>query len=268
MFKYENIKSVSANSITYPPESTFGPRIQTRLQLFFLHKGVTTIYIDGEAVSLKAGEAIILLPDHIEYFVFASHCETVHSWFHIDCSNLVILSPVLPKDRVITINQTLHDIIQIALREDIINESDNPFYTSLLSCALSLILELVEKKAHSNFDNVLVSDVKKIICEKYQNQLTLADISKSLSYSQEHIIRTFKSDTNTTPIKYLWNYRKKAAIYLLENSGLSFSNIAKQCGFISYYHFCRQIKQESGLTPSQLRKGIMVTKSKISSNHI
>jgi AraC-like DNA-binding protein len=267
MLRYEKIKSVSANSITYPPESTFGPRIQTVVQMFFLHKGVTTVQIDGESVSLKAGEAILLLPDHVEYFVFSTNCETVHSWFHIDCVNLDVLSTVPPRDRVITINQTLHDIIQIALREDIIDNSDNPFHISFLAAALTLALELMEKKDRANFDNVLVSEVKKIIYEKYQTQLTLEEISKSLSYSQEHIIRTFKANTNTTPIKFLWDYRKKAAIYLLENSGLPLTNIAKHCGFCSYYHFCRQIKQETGLTPTQLRKDTLIPKDKNSKNN-
>lgn len=268
MLEYKKIKNVSANSVTYPPESTFGPRIQPTLQLFFLHKGVTTIYIDNEAVSLKAGEAILLLPDHIEYFIFSSQCETVHSWFHIDCDGLEILSILPPKDRVVAINQNLHDIIQIALRENIIYASDDPFYLNLSATALSLVLELIEKKARSDFDNVLVAEVKKIISEQYQNQLSLDDISKLLSYSQEHIIRTFKTHMNTTPIKYLWSYRKRTAVYLLENSGLCLSNIAKQCGFISYYHFCRQIKQETGLTPSQLRKGIMMPKSNASSDFL
>lgn len=268
MLRYEKIKSVSANSITYPPDSTFGPRIQTLVQLFFLHKGVTTINIDSETVSMKAGEAILLLPDHVEYFVFSSNCETVHSWFHIDCVNLEVLSTVPSQDRVITINQTMHDIIQIALREDIIDSSDNPFYISLLASALTLALELMEKNEHANFDNVLVSEVKKIVYEKYQTQLTLEEISKSLSYSQEHIIRTFKANTNITPIKFLWDYRKKAAIYLLENSGLGLSNISMQCGFVSYYHFCRLIKQETGLTPTQLRKDTLIPKDRNSKNNL
>lgn len=269
MLSYEKIKCVSANSITYPPESSFGPRIQTVVQLYFLHKGVTTIYIDGESVSMKAGEAILLLPDHVEFFVFSSNCETVHSWFHIDCVDLNVQSTAQPKDMVITINQTLHDIIQIALRENFIENTDNPFYINLSAAALSLVLELIDRKEHEGFDSTLVSEVKKIICEKYQTQLSLDDISKSLSYSQEHIIRTFKSNMNITPIKFLWDYRKKAAIYLLENSGLPLSNIARQCGFVSYYHFCRQIKQETGLTPTQLRKDTLIpidTKSKNNSS--
>lgn len=259
MLEYEKINKVSAGLVTYPPESTYGPRTQTMVQLFFLHKGVATIYIDGEAVSMKAGEAIILFPNHTEYFVFSSHCETVHSWFHMDCANLSVQSLLLPKDRIITINQTLHDLIQIALREDIIDESGNPFHISLIASGLLLLIELIGQKACSQTDHVLVSDVKKMICEKYQTRLTLDDISKALSYTQEHIIRTFKTNMNITPMKYLWSYRKKAAIYLLENSGLSLTNIANQTGFISYYHFCRQIKQETGLTPSQLRKGIRRT---------
>lgn len=254
MLSYEKIKSVDANSITYPQGSTFGPRKQSMLQLYFLHKGITTIYIDGEAVNLKAGEGILLLPDHVEYFVFSPNFDTVHSWFHFECDNLLILSPISPKDRIFVMNQTLYDIIMIELREGIVYSSDKPFHIHILASALAMVLDLIGKNRATSYENVLVSNVKNFIYKNYQSQISLDDISKALSYSQEHIIRSFKMVTNTTPIKFLWDYRKKSAIYLLENSDLSLVDVSKLCGFISYYHFCRLIKDETELTPNQIRK--------------
>jgi AraC-like DNA-binding protein len=68
------------------------------------------------------------------------------------------------------------------------------------------------------------------------------------------LYRLFKDYLNVSVENYLQNYRMDKAVFLLQNSDLSVTEICTRVGMSDYPHFCRQFKRHFGFTPSAYRK--------------
>jgi AraC family transcriptional regulator of adaptative response / methylphosphotriester-DNA alkyltransferase methyltransferase len=79
---------------------------------------------------------------------------------------------------------------------------------------------------------------------------TLADISHGSPY---HLQRLFKRVKGISPSEYVQQIRLEKAIYLLETSGLSISDIGPAVGFSSTPYFITLFKKKLGYTPSSYR---------------
>ena len=60
----------------------------------------------------------------------------------------------------------------------------------------------------------------------------------------------------TSPKADLINARISKASYLLTLGTMSIADIAEQCGYQNVYHFIRQFRTITGVTPGKYRKGI------------
>ena len=67
----------------------------------------------------------------------------------------------------------------------------------------------------------------------------------------------FKKQYGMTPGHYLTSIRIREARSLLVDNGLSVQRIAALCGFESHYYFCKVFKEQTGITPTQFRKGLL-----------
>lgn len=87
----------------------------------------------------------------------------------------------------------------------------------------------------------------------YSRRLTLADIAASANISKSEALRCFRKVLNTTPVKYLNDYRlTKAAKRLLLESG-TISDLAGACGFESSGYFCKAFREKYDLSPRKFR---------------
>lgn len=67
----------------------------------------------------------------------------------------------------------------------------------------------------------------------------------------------FKKQYGVTPGHYLTSIKIEEAKSLLVDNGLSVQRIAALCGFESHYYFCKVFKEQTGVTPTQFRKGFL-----------
>lgn len=92
------------------------------------------------------------------------------------------------------------------------------------------------------------------IHKNYGSAITLEDISKAANISSSEALRCFHAGIQTTPIKYLNNYRLHRAKSLLLATGDTVTAIASVVGFESTGYFCRVFKAKYGYTPNEFRK--------------
>lgn len=92
------------------------------------------------------------------------------------------------------------------------------------------------------------------IHKNYSQQITLADIAKSVSVSKSSTLTLFKEYLHTTPVNYLINYRLKQAANLLITTDNTVGTIAQDTGFETTAYFCRQFKKLFRLTPGKYRQ--------------
>lgn len=254
-FPFDAVASAYAGTIVYPPRGTYGPRIQQDIQLVMLHSGELELSIAGVLHAVKPGQAVLLKPGHVEFFAFAERQESWHRWITLGTrpltddqlaymESLPFSMPIPEALNVIT------DLI-LSLQNDYAHHEEP--IRSLGYAALSLFMSRTSQtKQQERHASVVLAlnDIHRC----YDEEITLPILANRAGVTPEHLVRLFHASQLPTPIRYLWKYRVVKATELLTQSGLAIGEIADRTGFKSAFHLSRLVKEQTGSTPSQLRK--------------
>jgi AraC family transcriptional regulator len=86
-----------------------------------------------------------------------------------------------------------------------------------------------------------------------EGDLTVERIAATVSLSQFHFARLFKSTTGKSPHQYVSERRLIHAKQMLVDADRPLVDIAHACGFSSEGNFCRSFRRATGVTPGQFR---------------
>ena len=87
------------------------------------------------------------------------------------------------------------------------------------------------------------------VCEK----LTAESVAKEFNYSSSYIEKLLRKNYNTSFRQLIIETRLKKALWLLENTSLSCSEISSELGFYSAQHFTQMFRKKHGIKPTDLR---------------
>jgi AraC family transcriptional regulator len=82
----------------------------------------------------------------------------------------------------------------------------------------------------------------------------LAAIAADLDMSQYYFCRLFKQSTGMTPHQYLMQQRVERSKQLLQQTELTITEVAMECGFTHQSHFAKYFRRYTGFTPRQFRQ--------------
>ena len=103
-----------------------------------------------------------------------------------------------------------------------------------------------------------IKDLKTVILfidEHFAEKISLSDLARQCSMSDNHFSYVFKTVFNITPSEYIISKRLELAIQLLvSNPDMNMLDIAFQCGFNNSANFNKIFKKYIGTTPSEYRK--------------
>lgn len=149
---------------------------------------------------------------------------------------------------------SLSRMIEITIRE---YNSQNPGRKTLL---LSYFLQIIVFLSRLYDQNPQYQDINDIAAaaafmeNHFMEPLPMTRLLKETHYSQRHFIRLFQSAYQMPPQKYLLQIRLRHARYLLQETDLSITEIAHQCGFCDSNYFSRVFHAVNGISPSGYRK--------------
>lgn len=92
----------------------------------------------------------------------------------------------------------------------------------------------------------------------YKENVTLEMLAQSANVSKSECLRCFKSTIQTTPYKYLIEYRLSIAADLLKSTDMPIENISSDVGFSHMSHFGKYFHQKTGYSPSEYRKNFAI----------
>ncbi len=102
----------------------------------------------------------------------------------------------------------------------------------------------------------MIRNAKKFIKDHETEDISLADVAKSVNTSTFYFCKSFKKATGLNFTDYLSRVRIEKAKNLLLNPHLRVSEIAFQVGFQSLTHFNRIFHRIVGESPSSYRRGL------------
>ncbi len=125
-------------------------------------------------------------------------------------------------------------------------------YDCLVSYTLNMVKAVMAAKNYA--ESRPVRQARRIIMVRYENDLTLEEISRELGFSASYFSALFKKETGQKFIDYLIQVRIDASKDLLRNTNLTVAEICRQIGYKDQKHFTSQFKKNTGLKPSEFRK--------------
>lgn len=102
--------------------------------------------------------------------------------------------------------------------------------------------------------NMRMQRFLRYIEQHYAEEITLADLAASANVSKSECLRCFKQSMQTSPYKYLVEYRLLQAAMLLKSSNENIAGIANRVGFQLVSHFSKCFREKTGQTPTQYRR--------------
>lgn len=109
------------------------------------------------------------------------------------------------------------------------------------------------KSSDSN-ESINIRQIKEIIENHLEDELSLNFISKTLNLHPNYISQVFKRETNVNLSEYILNRRIKKSKVLLSTSNLKIYDIAHLVGHPNSKHFASIFKKITGKSPHHFRK--------------
>jgi AraC-like DNA-binding protein len=92
--------------------------------------------------------------------------------------------------------------------------------------------------------------------EHYGEEITLEKLSQSACVSISECLRCFHSSLQTTPCRYIMDYRLSKAAELLRKTDLPITEISAMTGFNAQSYFGLCFRKKAGCTPKEFRSGL------------
>jgi AraC-like DNA-binding protein len=107
---------------------------------------------------------------------------------------------------------------------------------------------------HLTQQEMYVEQILSIINSKYNEEINLDYLSKSININKHYMCHCFKDVTGYTISAYIQHKRMEEAKKLLQFSSESMTFIGQKVGIRTVAHFSRLFKEHCGMTPSAYRK--------------
>lgn len=147
------------------------------------------------------------------------------------------------------------------------DEDDPPCRLEMDSRAALIALDLIKRhsalgcrSARDDENGKLAPWQVKSACDFMNANLgeaiSLVDIATLVGTSEEHFCRAFRKSVGLPPYRWLQKRRIAEAQVLLSDRCLSLTDIAQRVGYAGQSAFGVAFRKETGMTPSQFRRGV------------
>ncbi len=251
------------------------------LQFIYLIKGDIEVIGLNNQVKLHAGDGLfinrntihrVIQHDGCHYFGFIFPESFLKFYFASSASRLIehitldekldfipfsikIASDL--KDLYCSILQKLAHLVELEQKEH------DELYEYEILVTLSEIALLMLQSRHLELNNastpqdlLLNTRMQKFlsfIATNFKEELSLEKLASAAFVSKSECLRCFKKALQTTPFKYLNEFRLMKGAELLKTTTLSIAQIANAVGFNQQSHFTACFKEHMGVTPKCYR---------------
>lgn len=219
-------------------------------------------WIDGKWRRVSKGSCLITSPFHAQG-VRACGVPLLHDWFHLSGDNAedILKKYGICPNTVYTPPNS--DFITHDIREAELAFLGNAPFSKELAALLTEIL--FAHLGNALADNTVkespylfprFAELRSELLLRYNEPCSVAEMARSLSLSPSRFHRLYKSYFGVSPARDVQNARTEHAKLLLLQKGMSVTEAAERLGYNNVYHFIRQFKDHTGVTPGAYQKAL------------
>lgn len=229
----------------------------------FLHFLTPVLFeIDGTKINTPENTVIIFSPKHPQRFT-TPYTDLVHNWLHFTGDVMSLFEELgMECNRLYRVNNS--SFITAAMQEIKLEKKMPGVYCDI--SVHGLLVHLFSKIAQSINQTVLgdanptraaafelLTEIRKNILNGAIDSHELEVLAHNANYSPSRFWALYKSFFGTTPKKDFIEVRLVRAKHMLVKTNKSITQISKDLGYNSVYHFVRQFRKKTGYTPGKYR---------------
>lgn len=214
--------------------------------LILMFDGILRFTENGKDIELSQGEYYIQRQGLYQEGKYASD---VPEYFYIHFNGSFTEDNTgIPITGRFCINDTINEIKM--LERSFLSSSRNIF--SLNGMFYNILGCLNSPLADSDIKNDVINEIENYMWERFKDSsFCLSDIKNKFCFSEDYIIKIFKTAFKKTPHRYITSMRIKYAQKLMLSSRLTLGAIAIECGYNDYSVFYKNFIHETGLSPQE-----------------
>lgn len=118
----------------------------------------------------------------------------------------------------------------------------------------------IPEQLPENIVSLRMKNILEFIENHYGEEVTLENLAASAGVSKTEALRCFRQTLQTTPYRYMLEYRLSKAADLLAETDLPIGEIAERTGFHQQSYFGKCFKEKTGLSPGNFRRAASMSK--------
>ena len=215
--------------------------------LMLLVSGSIDFITEHGTISARTGN-LVFLSKHSRYeAVFSDEVDDYLICFDADEEGGLPFAPMILSECT---NLACFDIIRVLSDENIYGTRTQLYNKGRFLLLLDSILESIEDESDAH------SYIVKHACDLLQKneKLTIEQIAKKCAISTSLLRRIFTEKLGVSPVKYRMDMKLRRAMYLIESTNMTVSEIAEYLSFFDAAYFCKLFRAHTGMTPTQYAK--------------
>ena len=114
-----------------------------------------------------------------------------------------------------------------------------------------------EGRLASDEPRYFVGEIQSFILARFrESSFSLREIAEKFNFSNEYIIKLFRSGFSKTPHRYITELRIEYAKQLMLSTERGLGDIAAECGYSDYSVFYKSFLQNTGKSPRDWRESV------------
>lgn len=232
--------------------------------LFLFVKSPSTFIIDDRIFTITS-PAVMLMSSYTPHKYFPTSTQYVDDYLHF-----------APKDRSSFLNELtfplnvpikiskdscINDLLRAILNE---NNPDNKYSSRITALLIRLLMlkvgeqwDLLQQENTSLPHFIELLAVRNQIIHSPARNWTVEELAEQAHLSQAYFQVMYKKAFGVTCITDVIITKIAQAKVLLTSTNLPVNQVAQELGYNEVYHFIRQFKKSTGLTPGAFRKKTM-----------
>lgn len=163
---------------------------------------------------------------------------------------------IAPRVFIFDLNEHLNQKLSLITNHLSVDSTRFDFFSVLVIQSLisDLLSEIPESSWNSTSKDHRITEVLSLIENNLNDKLLNDKLAENAKLSTNAFTRLFRNEVGLSPQRYVRQKRVDKACVLLHHSLLTIDEVAFQSGFANRYHFSREFKSQTGLSPAMYRK--------------
>lgn len=223
-----------------------------------------TINIDGIHWRLEPGDAMMVFPYQFHHFIDLE--DTNLLWLFLTFELELPTAMQSFRHRILKTDKRCHELLARIIDHYEKGSEERPNRRLTLDTAMLINhlrehvrIEVPETMQTGNIkggSNALIRNIQHCLTSNAGSLQSVSDLAQDLNMSESNLRAVFRQQFSISLGAYIKNFRAHQAIQLMQNSALSFTDIAFELGFTTLSSFSRFFTNTIGVSPRQYRNSV------------